>query len=139
VSEVKTNICEKKTNICEKSPRTNHMITAELRNLLAQLVIWLRSSLLSTYPLATTMAPITKCLCPCFKCTSRKELSRRTIRIHFRENQEHLNNLIATGADQDTVDFVQECDTQITELLSSLAEESQSSRQSRSAYPDGRC
>lgn len=115
------------------------MITAEPHNLLAQLVIWLRSSLLSTYPLATTMAPITKCLCPCFKCTSRKELSRRTIRIHFRENQEHLNNLIATGADQDTVDFVQECDTQITELLSSLAEESQSSRQSRSAYPDGRC
>jgi hypothetical protein len=64
------------------------------------------------------MAPNTKYLCPCFKCNSRKELARRTIRIHFRDNQEHLNNLIASGAHQETVDFVQECDNQITELLS---------------------
>jgi hypothetical protein len=55
------------------------------------------------------------------------------------ENQEHLHNLIASGAHQDTVGFVQECHMQITWLLSDLADGSQSAGQFRSAYPDGEC
>jgi hypothetical protein len=63
----------------------------------------------SYYPSATTMAPLTKYLCPCFKCNSRKKLIKRTIMAHFKENQDHLAHLRASGAHQDTVDFVQNC------------------------------
>lgn len=85
------------------------------------------------------MAPTTKYLCPCFRCISRKQLSKRTIRIHSRENLEHLNNLIASGAHQETVDFVQQCHIEITQLLGSLTEGSQSSRQLGSSHPGGKC
>jgi hypothetical protein len=90
-----------------------------------------------THLLTTTMAPMLKYICPCFKCISQKELSKRTIRFHFRDNLKHLNNLIASGAHQNTVDWVQSCHYQLEELLDSLAEESQSSRQPGSPYPDG--
>jgi hypothetical protein len=83
------------------------------------------------------MAPIVKYICPCYKCTSNKELSKRTIRFHSRDNLKHLNNLIASGAPQNTVDFVQSCHQKLSELLTSLSEESQSSKQPGSPYPDG--
>jgi hypothetical protein len=81
------------------------------------------------------MAP--KYPCPCFKCHSRKQLAKRTIEIHFRDNLDHLNQLRASGAHQDSVDLVQGCHYQTSLLLNSLAEESQSSKQSGSPYPDG--
>lgn len=90
----------------------------------------------STHPLATTMAPITKYLCPCFKCNLKKEFAKRTIQNHFKHNQSHLGHLKASGADQSLVDFVQDCQYKIIQLLSNL-KESQPSRQSGSPDPAG--
>ena len=92
---------------------------------------------LSTDSLAKTMAPASKYPCPCFRCHSRKQLARRTIQIHYKDNLSHLHQLMASGADQDSVKFVQDCHYEITQLLKDLAEESQSSRQSESSYPEG--
>jgi hypothetical protein len=74
---------------------------------------------------------------PCFRCHSGKQLAKRTIQIHFRENLNHLDQLRASGADQDTVDLLQDYHHWIIQLFNSLAEESQSSRQFGSPYPDG--
>ncbi|KAH9074891.1 hypothetical protein EDB83DRAFT_2312377 [Lactarius deliciosus] len=82
------------------------------------------------------MAPVIKYLCPCFKCSSKKELTERTIKIHLKENLTHLNHLRASGAHQSSVDFVQNCYNQISQLLNSLAEGSRSSRWSGYPYPD---
>jgi hypothetical protein len=82
------------------------------------------------------MAPLTKYPCPCLKCNSRKQLVKRTIQIHFRESSSHLDHLRASGAQQETIAFVQGCHHKITGVLNSL-EESQSSGQSGSPYPDG--
>ena len=56
------------------------------------------SALLLCHP-ATTMATITKYPCPCFKCFPGKNLSKRTIRIHFRDNQEQCvhHSICAVG------------------------------------------
>ncbi|KAH8985903.1 hypothetical protein EDB92DRAFT_1949591 [Lactarius akahatsu] len=43
---------------------------------------------------------------------------------------------MASGAPQNTVDFVMGCHQQLSDLLTSLAEESQSSKQPGSPYPD---
>jgi hypothetical protein len=82
------------------------------------------------------MAPLTKHIYPCFRCNSRKQLAKRTIQSHLRENLDHLDHLRASGAHQDTVDFVQGCHYKITQLLDDPAEESRSSGQSGSPYPD---
>ncbi|KAH9083940.1 hypothetical protein EDB83DRAFT_2309815 [Lactarius deliciosus] len=47
-----------------------------------------------------------------------------------------LRLVISSGAHQNTVDLVQSCHYQLAELLNSLAEESQPSRQPGSPYPD---
>jgi hypothetical protein len=86
--------------------------------------------------MATTMAPFKKYRCPCFKCPSKKDISKRTIRIHFRENLLHLNNLRASGTDLGTLEFVENCHYELTHLLSSLSEESQATRPPGSPYPD---
>ena len=75
--------------------------------------------------------------CPCYKCkSSGRKLALRTIRIHFKNNQAHLDHLRASGAQRDDVNFVQDCQDQISQLLYSLDQRSQSSVQSRSPYPD---
>ncbi|KAN0139944.1 hypothetical protein V8E53_002249 [Lactarius tabidus] len=56
------------------------------------------------------MAPVPKYLCPCFKCKSeKKERVKRTILTHFKDNLDHLNNLRASGAHQDTLSFLLIC------------------------------
>lgn len=82
------------------------------------------------------MAPFKKYKCPCFMCPSKKDISRRTIRIHFRENLGHLNKLRASGANLDTLAFVENCHYELIQLLSSIAEESQATRPPGSPYPD---
>ncbi|KAN0130422.1 hypothetical protein V8E53_011823 [Lactarius tabidus] len=82
------------------------------------------------------MAPFNKYRCPCFKCSSKKDLSKRTIRIHFRENLIHLNNLRDSGTDLSTLAFVENCHYDLMHLLRSLAEESQATRPPGSPYPD---
>jgi hypothetical protein len=72
------------------------------------------------YPLATTMAPVPKYLCPCFKCKSEKERVKRTILTHFKDNLDHLNYLRASGAHQDTLSFVESCHDEIMQLLHSI-------------------
>src|SRR5258708_20628846 len=62
---------------------------------------------LSSYHPATTMAPLTKYLFPCFKCNSRKELVKRPILAHFKQNLDYLSHLRTSGAHQDTISFVQ--------------------------------
>ena len=79
------------------------------------------------------MAPVTKYLCPCFKCSSKKELTERTIKIHLKENLAHLNHLRASGTHQSSVDFVQNCYNQVSQLLNSLA------RWSGYPNPDSEC
>lgn len=66
-----------------------------------------------------------------------KEVSRRTIRIHFKENLAHLSNLRSSGGNLDTLEFVENCHYELTQLLSSLAEDSQATRPPASPYPDG--
>jgi hypothetical protein len=51
---------------------------------------------------------------------------------HFKENQDHMAHLRASGAHQDTVDFVQNCHDEIIQLLDGLNEVFQ-------PYPDGEC
>ncbi|KAN0128807.1 hypothetical protein V8E53_013394 [Lactarius tabidus] len=82
------------------------------------------------------MAPHIRYYCPCYKCRSKKLFTKRTIQGHFNKNTDHLNQLRASRAPQDLVDLVQDCHYQLTELLNSIAEESQSSRQSRSPNLD---
>jgi hypothetical protein len=91
---------------------------------------------LSTHFLATTMAP--KYTCYCFKCNSRKEVTRKTLYSHLRQNQEHLDHLLESGADQDTVDFVQQCNYQMLHLLNVLAEGAPSG-QPGSSHSAGKC
>ena len=61
----------------------------------------------STYPMATPTVQFDKYKCPCFKCCSVKDKSRRTIRIHFKENLAHLSKLRSSGGDLDTLEFVE--------------------------------
>lgn len=63
----------------------------------------------------------------------------RTIKIHSKDNLNYLSQLGASGAEQKAVDLVKACGDELTQLLDSIAEESQSSRQSASGspYPDG--
>lgn len=83
------------------------------------------------------MALFRKYKCPCFKCPSKKDVSKRTIRIHFKENLAHLNNLRASGANLDTLEFVENCHYELIQLLSSLADESQATRPPASPDLDG--
>ena len=92
----------------------------------------------STYPMATPTVQFDKYKCPCFKCCSVKDKSRRTIRIHFKENLAHLSKLRSSGGDLDTLEFVENCHYELTQLLSSLAEDSQATRPPVSPYPDGK-
>jgi hypothetical protein len=88
------------------------------------------------YPPATTMAPVPKYLCPCFKCKSeKKERVKRTILAHFKDNLDHLNYLRASGAHQDTLSFVEGCHHEIMQLLHSIDEEFDSG----SSYLAGEC
>jgi hypothetical protein len=63
----------------------------------------------------------------------------RTIKIHSKDNLNYLSQLEASGAEQKAVDLVKACGDELTQLLDSIAEESQSSGQSASGspYPDG--
>jgi hypothetical protein len=63
----------------------------------------------------------------------RKHLTRRTIQAHLRQNEEQLDNLIALGGSQQTIDFLQDCFDQTTQLLASLAGGSQASSQSHNS------
>ena len=81
------------------------------------------------------MAP--KYTCYCFKHNSHKDVSRKTLNSHFRQNQEHLDYLTESGADLDTLAFVQNCHYQILELLNVLAEGAQS-EQHGSPYAAGK-
>jgi hypothetical protein len=123
-----------KSALAARSPTTRKSYLYQLLAIFCTLCLALCLHL--TQSTAITMAPLTKYLCPCFKCNSKKQLAKRTIQIHFRENSTHLDHLRASGAQQDTIAFVQGCHYQITQLLNSL-EESQSSGQSGSPYPDG--
>ena len=110
------------------------------RNLLSAGNQWLLGCLYlaqSTHPPATMALP--KYPCPCFKCNSMKNLAKRTILAHSKQNLQHLGHLQASGADQDTIYFVQECQNKILQLLNDLNEEVQSSRLSKSPDPDGEC
>jgi hypothetical protein len=80
------------------------------------------------------MAP--KYTCPCFRCHSSRDLTRKTIFAHFKLNQQHLDHLLSSEANQDTVDFVQGCSKKMMELMNSLTGVS-SSEQSRSPYLGG--
>jgi hypothetical protein len=51
----------------------------------------------------------------------------------------HLGHLQASGADQDTIDSVQDCQDKISQLLDYMNEGVQSSRLSQSPHPDGEC
>jgi hypothetical protein len=80
--------------------------------------------------------PIQKVQVSMLQCPSKKDISKQTIRIHFRENLLHLNNLRASGTDLGTLEFVENCHYELTHLLSSLSEESQATRPPGSPYPD---
>ena len=54
---------------------------------------------------------------------------------HFRSNQEQLEHLVNSGANQDFVDFVQGCHHQMIDLIDSLTDGAHSSEQSGSPYP----
>jgi hypothetical protein len=85
---------------------------------------------------ATSMAPVPRYFCPCFKCKpKKKERVKRTILAHFKENLDHLNHLRASGVHQDTLAFVQNCHDEIMQLLHSIDEEFDP----RSSYPAGEC
>lgn len=77
--------------------------------------------------------------CPCYRCCSGKDLTRKSIRSHFRANAEHLEQLRNSGANKDFVDFVQDCHDQMIVLIDSFNEGAHSSGQSRSPYPSGEC
>src|ERR1700677_2241706 len=82
------------------------------------------------------MAPTARYNCPCYKCRSQKLLTKRTIQAHCKSNLDYLDHLRASGTFPSILAHVQECYYQTTELLSSVTEESQSSRQSTSPFPD---
>ena len=77
--------------------------------------------------------------CPCYRCNSGKDLIRKTIRSHFKANAEHLEHLRNSGANQDFVDFVQDCHDQMVDLIDSFNEGTHFSGQSGSPYPSGEC
>jgi len=74
--------------------------------------------------------------CPCFKCKSGRDVTRKTLYTHFRQNQDHLDQLTAIGANQDILGFVQGCHYQMIDLLNSLTEGTHV-EQSGSSYPGG--
>lgn len=96
-----------------------------------------------------SMAPVSqKYLCPCCACNSLKLLTKRTIQGHLRQNQAQLQDAIAFGSSQQTIDYLQSCFRQTTQLLAGLAGGSQASSQSaglagvsqassQSPHPDG--
>ena len=84
---------------------------------------------------AVTMAP--KYLCPCFMCKSGAYLTKKTLKIHLKRNQKHLAQLKASGAHQDTIKLVTNCDYELAALLSSLGKGSHAG-QSGSSYPHGK-
>jgi hypothetical protein len=55
----------------------------------------------------------------------------------MKENLNHLDNLRASEAEQGTLDFVEGCHRNITQLLSRIAEESQVAGPPVSPYPEG--
>ena len=71
-----------------------------------------------------SMAP--KYTCYCFKCNATKGVSRKTLNTHFKQNLQHLDHLMESGADLDTLAFVEECHYQMLELLNTLTEGAQS-------------
>ena len=54
-------------------------------------------------------------------------------------NLSHLEHLQAAGADQDTIDFVQNCHDELLQFLDSPDEGFQLSRLLNSPQPDGEC
>ena len=78
------------------------------------------------------MAP--KYLCPCFLCKSGAYITIKILKSHFTRNQNHLAQLKASGAHQDTIKLVTDCDYELATLLSSLTKGSHAG-QSGSSYP----
>ena len=58
---------------------------------------------------------------------------------HFRQNQEHLEQLLISQANQDYVDFVQGCHDQMVDLIDSLGGGVHSSGQPGTPYSGGEC
>jgi hypothetical protein len=58
---------------------------------------------------------------------------------HFKLNQEHLEQLLTSEANQDYLDFVQGCHAQMVDLIDSLNEGAHSSGQPGTPYPGGEC
>ena len=67
-----------------------------------------------------------KYTCYCFKCNATKGVNRKTLNNHFKQNLQHLDHLMVSGADLDTLAFVEECHYQMLELFNTLAEGAQS-------------
>ena len=61
-----------------------------------------------------------KFLCPCFMCNSERERSRKTIMKHSKIHAAHLASLRASGACQDTIVSVENCQKALIALLDAL-------------------
>jgi hypothetical protein len=83
-----------------------------------------------------TSVPLYKC--PCYMCILGKQpYTRKTILGHCKQNLDYLVHLKATGAHQNLMKDAKDCHDRTIELLNNTLEDSQSSGQSGSPYPDG--